>query len=323
MIDQLVRAAFEVRAAKPASAAMVAAETVAAKAGDRSAASALAAAFVHAAFFAPEISTSIYESFSRSWLEGEQVASDDPAKAADAPSAEFWSAFWTLLDDMDLGTLDATKFTERVAGLGKFFAPSMRDRFERAARSHPLAGRPESREPPRRLILGELAASPEGSLGHAIHRLIVDNRFDLEVLDRESIGLAELPPALRFLNTRILQMHDVWHLVGGFRTTGLHEIAISAFQLAQFGHGYSAMLLATVVTRGALSETPGIEILLQTIAEAWAHGHNSPSFMAIDWEDEWDLPIDDIRARHSITPFQGTFPADLFEQIRAQSIAYR
>ena len=65
-------------------------------------------------------------------------------------------------------------------------------------------------------------------------------------VSREALSLASLPPALRYLNTRILQMHDIWHLAGGFKTTALHEIAISAFQQAQFGHGYSAMFLAVV-----------------------------------------------------------------------------
>ncbi|MBI3676451.1 MAG: hypothetical protein HY243_07505 [Proteobacteria bacterium] len=316
MSDRAIRSTFEAHAAKPFSPAMVAAETAVAKRGDGAALQSLAAAFAHTAFLAPETAMAIYEAFSTSWLDGTLNASQDIVRTSEALSPEFWNAFWALLDDTGSGATNAATFTERVAGLGKFLPPSLRERSENAARSHRLAAQPESREPPRRLVLDELAHAPTDSLGHAIHQLIVDNRFDLEVLDRESIGLAQLPPALRFLNTRILQMHDVWHLIGGFRTTGLHEIAISAFQLAQFGHGYSAMLLATVVTATALRQNRDSSILLQTIAEAWRHGHTSPSFMAIDWEAEWDRPIDDIRARHAITPFRGSFPADLFEQMR-------
>ncbi len=52
------------------------------------------------------------------------------------------------------------------------------------------------------------------------------------MLDRDAPSLRDLPAPLNYLNARILQVHDLWHLVGGYQTTGLHEIAISAFHLA-------------------------------------------------------------------------------------------
>ena len=109
-------------------------------------------------------------------------------------------------------------------------------------------------------------------------------------------------------------MHDVWHLAGGFRTTALHEIAISAFQQAQFAHGYSAMFLAVVVTGAALRGGDGAPVILQTIAEASQYGWDSPSFMAIPWEKEWHEPLRVIRVRHGIAPFAGNYPDDHFER---------
>ena len=80
---------------------------------------------------------------------------------------------------------------------------------------------------PHRFTLDALARCPRASLGGEFHALIVDNGFDLEVLDREALKLAELTPPLDYLNARILQCHDLWHLVAGYRTTGLHEVAIT------------------------------------------------------------------------------------------------
>ena len=114
--------------------------------------------------------------------------------------------------------------------------------------------------------------------------LLVANGYDLEVLDREAIALSALPPALRYTNTRILQMHDVWHLVAGYTTSASHEIAISAFQLAQFGHGYSAMFLATVFTMAGRERPEGFPVLGLLVAEAWRHGRSAPSLMAVPWE---------------------------------------
>ena len=280
---------------------------------------ALAAAFCHAAFVAPEHTVAIYDIFADNWLDKAPAPPPEIDRTAtgERPTPQFWGAFWSVIDDARAGRLDAIGITGRVASLGSLLPASFGERAEKLARNNPGIGMAAQPDVPRRLDLEELARQPADSLGGDFHRLIVDNKFDLEVLDREAIGLARLPPALRFLDTRILQMHDVWHLVGGFRTTVLHEMAISAFQLAQFGHGYSAMFLATVATTASFGETGGAPVLLQTMAEGWRHGRTSPNFMAIDWEREWQFSVADIRARHGIAPFAGTYPADLFEQARA------
>ena len=133
-----------------------------------------------------------------------------------------------------------------------------------------------------RVILKELVPARRGLI---LLRLLLLLLGDAEVLDRNAIMLGELPPALRYLNTRILQMHDVWHLVGGYTTDAMHEVAISAFQLAQFGHNYSSMFLAAAGRMAHEHNAAGFGIFFQTVAEAWLHGRENPSFMAIEWEE--------------------------------------
>ncbi|MEC8492234.1 MAG: Coq4 family protein, partial [Pseudomonadota bacterium] len=99
----------------------------------------------------------------------------------------------------------------------------------------------------------------------------------------------------------------------------LHEMAISAFQLAQFGHNYSAMFLTTVCSMSHLKQPMGFPLLLQNLAEAWVHGCEMPDFVAIEWEQDWHLKIEDVRAKHGIEPFSGAFPADLLEQLSQAS----
>lgn len=287
---------------------------MAARAGDASAYAPIAAALAYCAFAAPEASEGVYAVLRDGWLGNDSI----PAIRAVAPaplSPQFWTTFWQLLDETP--AMDALTVTSRVAALGALIDPSLRGRAEAVAAHHPKAAQPAMRTPPPRLTIDELARQPEGSLGNDFWRLIIDNKFDLEVLDRETISLSSLPPALCYLNTRILQMHDVWHLAGGFHTTALHEIAISAFQLAQFGHGYSAMFLAVVTSRMALSGSEAVPAVLQTIAEASHYGADCPSFMAIPWEKEWHEPLRVIRARYGFTAFKGSFPPDLFEQSRS------
>ena len=148
---------------------------------------------------------------------------------------------------------------------------------EDAALAHSGTGKAEAKSLPPMISLTELNDYPDGSLARNLLSMWVDNGFDPEVLDRDAIGLSDLSPALGYLNTRILQMHDTWHLVAGYETTSLHEMAISAFQLAQFGHNYSAMFLSTVCTMSYLRQPQGFVLLLQNLSEAWVRAVRHPS----------------------------------------------
>ena len=211
----------------------------------------------------------------------------------------------------------ATSITVAVAALAGVLDAKYVDLSEAAAIAHPGADSPAEKTVPPLLALKTIEEVPEGSLGRDLHSMWVDNGFDPEVLDRQAIGLDQMSPALRYLNTRILQMHDIWHLVGGYQTTSLHEIAISSFQLAQFGHNYSAMFLATGATMSHVRTPQGFGLLMQNLAESWQHGRQSPSFMAVEWEDYWHKDVETVRCELGISAFKGSFPADLLEQLAA------
>jgi len=293
------------------------------RAGDAEAAFTVAAAIARIGFVTPEAALPVLDCLSRVWLDLAPGAFPAPADEQAAFSllsapglvgADFWDRFWDFVGNPGNS---GDEVTARVASLGASLHESFRDRAIRVAETHPGADGAATRPLPPRLTLDVLGAQPEGSLGHDFYRLIVDNDFNLEVLDREAIGLAEMHPALAYLNTRILQMHDVWHLMGGYRTTALQEVGISAFQLAQFGHSYSGMLIGTAAASSAFNSPEAFGLIMQLIAEGWLHGRTTPSFMAIEWEKEWHLPIAEIRARHGIKSFESVFPADLIEQLRA------
>jgi ubiquinone biosynthesis protein Coq4 len=150
--------------------------------------------------------------------------------------------------------------------------------------------------------------------------MIVENGYDPEVLDREAIKLSTKPHSLHYLNARILQMHDVWHLVAGYTTHSSNEIAISAFQLAQFGHNYSAMFLAAGMAMSTTNEPRGFTVLMQIVAEAWQHGRETPAMMDIEWEGEWNNSLESIRSKYGIPTYKSVFPADLLESIENPSL---
>jgi ubiquinone biosynthesis protein Coq4 len=278
----------------------------------------LAAAMLGMAAAAPERLAGLYDLAAGRWF-GEAVAAPEIAVSDSPPEpipADFWTAFWALLDT-PAGTLGAAGVTQRTAALAGVCGPGLRDRAAAAALAYPGCAEAAASGYPERFTLEALARCPKDSLGGAFHALIVDNGFDLEVLDRDALGLADLPPPLDYLNTRILQCHDLWHLAAGYRTTGLHEVAISGFQLGQFGHHYSAMFLGMVTARAALERPESATLLLDIILGGWRHGRESPPILGVDWPAIWDQPLEAIRSRLGLKAFESSWPADLFEQLRA------
>ncbi len=274
----------------------------------------VAAAMAWAGFSCPGAIGAVYDNIAAAWL-GSGETPPVPNDLRQAPlQPDFWNAFWSVIDDAAKG-YDAASITTRVAALGGAVHPTFEAIAESCAQRHPGAGAALARPVPGRTDLEVLGACNENSLGKTLYNMVVDQGYDLEVLDREAIRLDALPRSLRYLNTRILQMHDVWHLVAGYETTASHEIAISAFQLAQFGHNYSAMFLASVMTITHVMQPAGVPVLLQLIAEAWQHGRRSPALMDIEWEAQWNNSIETLRARYGIPVHQSALPADLLETL--------
>jgi ubiquinone biosynthesis protein Coq4 len=278
---------------------------------------AIAAALAHAAFAAPETIAATYDAAAQGWrgapVEGPSITM--PVHAAAPISARFWTAFDALVDP-NRGPTSPGEVTIETAALGAELDPALKARSAEVALTYPLVREAAAHGDPPRFTLQALAACPAGSLGATFHSLIVDNGFDLEVLDRDALGLDTLPTPLGYLNARILQCHDLWHIVAGYETTALHEIGISAFQLAQFGHGYSAAFLATVAARTA-AQPELFALMMDVILDAWRHGRQTPPMIAVAWESVWDQPVEAVRSRLGVEAFVSPYPADLFEQLRA------
>jgi ubiquinone biosynthesis protein Coq4 len=279
----------------------------------------LAAAMAWAAYSCPDATNAVCDNIASAWL-GSGPTPEIPLDLPEAPLEDsFWKAFWAVIDGHDEG-YDAISITVAVASLAGAVHPYFGELADKLACNHKGAVSAIKNPIPGHTDIAALANCPSGSLGRSLYDMIIENGYDPEVLDRNSIALSELPHSLHYLNARILQMHDVWHLVAGYDTTSSNEIAISAFQLAQFGHNYSSMFLAAVMTISTIKEPRGFTILMQIITEAWQHGRETPVMMDIEWEQEWNNSLEDIRKEHSIPLYHSIFPADLLESIESASI---
>lgn len=279
----------------------------------------VAAVFGHVAFLAPDRAGATYDAFAAGWL-GEPVDAAPIATLGLPPEPEpegLLDTYWALVEDGVAGTLDAASITERTAGLGTLHDDAFRVRLARASMLYPGVSEIAGRLAPPGVKLAELATCASGSIGRQYHDLIVDNGFDLEVLDGTALGLSQLPSPLNYLNARNLQTHDLWHLAAGYETTVLHEFAIAAFQLAQFGHNYSASLMAVMAGVAALSPPIGFPILMDSVVAGWLHGRRTPPMIGIPWEDMWALGVAEIRSEHGIEPYRSPHPANVIETSNA------
>jgi len=279
---------------------------------------ALAALWLHGAAAAPEAIPGLYDAVAEGYLGqpvGMAAVAAQPTPPAPIPPA-FWIALWELLAE-PRERLEAVNLTTKTAALTGLVDASLPARVGKASLAFPGVPSAVAQGYPKPFALDQLARLPPGSLGAQFHALIVDNGFALEVLDRQALGLDKLPPPLDYLNARILQCHDLWHIVAGYQTTALHEVAISAFQLAQFGHHYSAMFLGMVLTRIAFERPEGGPLMLKTILSAWTHGRRTTPLLGVRWEALWDKPLAEVRAQLGVAPYVSPFPADIFEQLSA------
>ena len=269
----------------------------AAKQGDMQAAADLGALFACAGFVEPALMLDTYDAAARGWF-GEPSPPMTLRGGAGSVSPDLWAPFWAFLEDES--KMDAGTFTMRTAGLGSFVDAGFARRAGEASLAYPGVPDAVSQGWPEKFRLSDLAACPGNSLGGEFHRLIVDNKFDLEVLDRDALGLSKLRPPLDYLNARALQCHDLWHIVGGYHTTALHEVAISAFQLSQFGHNYSAQFLAVITAKSAFKRPEGVGLLLEIILTGWRHGRQTPSLLGVDWPAVWSAPTETVRQRLAV-----------------------
>lgn len=289
-----------------------------AKTGDAAAAIDLAALLTRAGFVEPALIIDVYDAAAAGWY-GDPAPDVDLTQGSGTVNPDLWPPFWEFCDDES--KMDAGSFTMRTARLGDHVDETFDDRAAEASLAYPGVPEAAAQGWPRKFQLEELAACPANSLGGEFHRLIVENQFDLEVLDRDELGLADLRPPLDYLNARILQCHDLWHIVGGYHTTALHETAISGFQLSQFGHNYSAQYLAFVNARAAIRTPQAIPLLLEITLSGWRHGRQTPQLLDVDWPDIWAQPTETIREKLGVNAYKSPFPPDLVEQLEAAGAA--
>ena len=159
------------------------------------------------------------------------------------------------------------------------------------------------------LEVERLEACAPGTLGHGYLRFIVDNDLlanlarDYRAFNEElttSGKLDRLPEDMSYTIVRGFQIHDFVHVLTGFDSSLMGELAAAAFHFAQLRFPYHAMRMAVTTAHMAFIRPNIIVESMDAIVAGWTLGRSSRNLHFERWEDELDTPIDELRERMGI-----------------------
>jgi ubiquinone biosynthesis protein COQ4 len=144
--------------------------------------------------------------------------------------------------------------------------------------------------------LEALAALPEGTLGHEYATFLRSRDLTPDLFQAPgNVRNAEV----RYVVQRIRQTHDLWHVLTGYQTDVSGEVLLQAFAYAQLRVPLP-FLIAFFGTLKVASRRPSF---VKEALGAFRRGAATSFLLPEIWEEVWNVPVNELRARLGISPF--------------------
>jgi ubiquinone biosynthesis protein COQ4 len=147
--------------------------------------------------------------------------------------------------------------------------------------------------------LDRLLAYPQNSLGYIYATTMKKAGFDPN-LHAGMIAESDV----QYVELRLSQTHDIWHILTGFDTSAIGEIGLQAFHLPQFPYPLATMLIANSLMSSTLLAPEELPQLLNAIALGWQMGQSAKALFAQKWEEAWEKPLAQWQVELNIQPIQ-------------------
>ncbi len=108
--------------------------------------------------------------------------------------------------------------------------------------------------------------------------------------------------APKYVQRRLLELHDVWHVALGFDTDAIGEIGIGAFNVTQLPTRFFTAMLAKNLAKVALDTIELCQAALAEMNRGYALGRALPPLFAYAWDQRWSTPLQQVRAELGIAP---------------------
>jgi len=140
---------------------------------------------------------------------------------------------------------------------------------------------------------------PADTLGGAYARHLDDNGITADYQAAATRHVDD--PDLAYLMRRFRQTHDVWHALLGVGIAGHEEVLVHWFSYGQLRLPVSAMIMVFGSMKHLVLEKRWSAIRRSTL-EAYRSGRDAAQLLPVIWEDLWDRPLDEVRARFNVRP---------------------
>jgi len=159
------------------------------------------------------------------------------------------------------------------------------------------------------LSLEELSKCAPGTLGQGYRQFLVDNNLeenlgrnyrDFNAQLHDSGKLDRLPSDMSFMMVRGFQIHDFLHVLTGYDSSPLGELALAAFYLAQLRFPYHAMRLAVTLGHTAYIKPSATVPAMDAIVDGWSYGRAAKNLNFERWEEEIHTPVEELRTRMNL-----------------------
>ncbi len=144
-----------------------------------------------------------------------------------------------------------------------------------------------------------LRALPASTLGGAYARHLDTNKLSADYQAAATRHVDD--PEMAYLMRRFRQTHDVWHALMGIGITGHEEVLTHWFSYGQLRLPVSALIMVFGTMKHMLFERRW-EALRHSLMEAYRSGRNAEPLLSVYWEDLWERPLDEVRARYGVQP---------------------
>ncbi len=159
------------------------------------------------------------------------------------------------------------------------------------------------------VTLEALAAMPAGSLGRGYFGFLTDNGLEKNLATNYELlhnavaakgRLDRMPAELKYAVIRGFQIHDLLHVITGYGSSPLDELALQAFCLAQLQFPYFGIWMATTTSRMTFLQPDAIVPVMDAISQGWQFGRRAKCLQFEKWESAFGEPLPLARARFDI-----------------------
>jgi ubiquinone biosynthesis protein COQ4 len=112
--------------------------------------------------------------------------------------------------------------------------------------------------------------------------------------------LDRMPDEMKYAIIRGFQIHDLLHVITGYTPSGLDELALQAFCLAQLQFPYFGMWMATSTSRMTFLHPEAIVPVMDAISQGWQFGRKTKNLQFEHWENLLHESLAEVRPRYGV-----------------------